>query len=119
AGLERWGLDYFESLDFCIHNNKLLPDSGYCQENGTQYGMITWTNVFREENEILKTKDLNEDPVRCFSGVLIVVNGQRILNVTDQMCSEYKNWFICKTNTTIPETETESLLLTIDTTKAD
>ncbi|VDI31393.1 Hypothetical predicted protein, partial [Mytilus galloprovincialis] len=116
-GVHKWGLDYFRSLNFCIQNNMLLPASNYCQGKGIhQYGQMSWTNVFREEVEIIKTKDVNDDPVRCFSGVFILVNGQRILNMTDQMCSEYKNWFVCKTNTTIPETATQSLLLTIDTT---
>lgn len=52
----RWGLDYFGSLEFCTHKNRLLPTSNYCQRQNKHNGQISWTNVFREEFEIIKTK---------------------------------------------------------------
>ncbi|XP_076082979.1 uncharacterized protein LOC143054019 isoform X2 [Mytilus galloprovincialis] len=115
--VEKWDLDYFGSLDLCIQHNELLLASNYCQSQDKKSGVIAWTNVFREEIEIIKTKDLNEDPVRCFSGVFIVVDGKRVLNVSEDWCSENKNWFIFKTNSSVTETITKSTLTTIDTSK--
>lgn len=54
--IKRWNLDYFASLDLCIQNNRLLPASNYCQTERKQIGVMSWTNVFRDEIEIIKTK---------------------------------------------------------------
>lgn len=55
----QWGKDYYESLDFCTKRNKLLPSSSFCQtldKNSGLEGQITWTNVFREQVEIIQTQ---------------------------------------------------------------
>lgn len=56
----KWGLDYSGSLDYCMENkNALLPSPSYCQKIGTQSGFngqISWTNIFREEMEIITIK---------------------------------------------------------------
>lgn len=53
---QQWGLDYFESINNCIKSNRLLPTSNYCLGKGRNTGQMSWTNVFREEVEIIKMK---------------------------------------------------------------
>ncbi|CAC5422682.1 unnamed protein product [Mytilus coruscus] len=60
----KWGEDYYDSLDYCMTRNALLPSSNYCQKieaNSDFNGQISWTNVFREEIEIFKLKDTTID----------------------------------------------------------
>ncbi|VDI02774.1 Hypothetical predicted protein [Mytilus galloprovincialis] len=42
-----------------MHRNRLLSSSDYCQIKDTEdpyQGQISWTNVFREEVEIIRTQ---------------------------------------------------------------
>lgn len=55
-GSNIWFQDYFTSLDLCMQRNGLLQDSAYCQRQMKQTGQMSWTNVFREEVEIIKTE---------------------------------------------------------------
>lgn len=52
----KWGLDFFRSMTFCNNNNKLLLAPNYCHIEGQNSGQMSWTNVFREEVEIIKFK---------------------------------------------------------------
>lgn len=55
----KWDLDYYGSLNYCMHRNRLLSSSDYCQIKDTEdpyQGQISWTNVFREEVEIIRTQ---------------------------------------------------------------
>ncbi|XP_076083276.1 uncharacterized protein LOC143054233 isoform X1 [Mytilus galloprovincialis] len=96
----KWGLNYYDSLNYCMTRNALLPSSNYCQKIGKKSdfkGQLSWTNVFRQEIEILQMKDFEGQPQRCFSGIFIQVEGNKILNITEQQCSGNKKYYVCKT----------------------
>ncbi|CAC5412684.1 unnamed protein product [Mytilus coruscus] len=97
----KWGIDYYSSLDYYMKRNALLPSSNFCQKIDTQSslkGVISCTNVFREEIEMIKMKDFDEQPQRCFSGIFIPVKGHTILNMTEQECNGHNTFYICKTS---------------------
>lgn len=73
-GFNIWDKDYFKSLDLCIHKNGLFPASNYCQEKSKQSGQMTWTNVFRDEIEIMKTKGNFVKSIRthCWYPIIIL-----------------------------------------------
>lgn len=49
-------------------------------------------------NYMCSLNRFKREPREMLFRIIILVNGKRILNVTEQMCSEYKNSYICKTN---------------------
>ncbi|XP_071143998.1 uncharacterized protein [Mytilus edulis] len=112
----KWGLNYSGSLNYCMNKNATLAPSNYCQiidKHSGFEGQISWTNVFREEIEIIKVKDFDQQPKLCFTGILIPVNGNTILNITEQECSRNIKFYICKANSTLDiETRTQYPLYT-------
>ncbi|VDI50235.1 Hypothetical predicted protein [Mytilus galloprovincialis] len=92
-----WGLTQNQTSVNCRRNDKLLLNTSACQYLSQNLTARAWTNVFREEIEVLqKLGELTATPTFCLSAI-ISDKGDYIIEKLRHNCSSKLEWFVCKT----------------------
>ncbi|VDI50581.1 Hypothetical predicted protein [Mytilus galloprovincialis] len=79
-------------MTFCNNNNKLLLAPNYCHGEGQYSGQMSWTNVFREEVEIIKLKDSSATESITHSTLSTIYTSKEInISPSQSLTSAYKS----------------------------